>query len=547
MQQQGRKAAVGIIAPKEKINNMNRTNKTGIKDRIISLLNDISRGVYEKDEELKLALLAALSGESILLLGPPGVAKSMIARKIKYAFKDARSFDYLMSRFSTTDEVFGPVSISRLKQSDSYERNVDGYLPTADVVFLDEIWKAGPSIQNTLLTVINEKLFRNGNTEIHLPLKVLIGASNELPAQGEGLEALWDRFIIRIVCKPISNEENFYRMLLDDNGTQPVQTKYAITDAEFSKWQESIRNIIIPTDVLRSISVIRKSLESVIVQNSSVHRDIYVSDRRWKKITGLLKTSAFMHGRNAADITDLFVIHHCLWNNPEECDDVKQIVMKAVNVPLDNKLQRMRDLLDADLRATNVNTALKEIEKTGIDRQLKIYDNFYYYIIGHGTGNTYIFMTELRRLKTFTKDEIKKAVSPTQGIMYHPSNEPLRTVIRVMDEVGPESKIGKDAEAVNLYRDDEHLYINGARYDIDILAPGEKQQIRKCDAKPVSQIDYQSEIERAATEIDELEKRLSANIFISEEDRHGIERYCKELNRKIALMRVDIEKLVYVL
>src|SRR5574344_2197882 len=101
---------------------MNKTNKTGIKDRIISLLNDISRGVYEKYEELKLSLLAALSGESILLLGPPGVAKSMIARKIKYAFKDARSFDYLMSRFSTTDEGFGPGSISRLKQSDSYAR-----------------------------------------------------------------------------------------------------------------------------------------------------------------------------------------------------------------------------------------------------------------------------------------------------------------------------------------------------------------------------------------------------------------------------------------
>ena len=184
-------------------------------ERFKLLLQEMNRGIYEKETEISLSLLAALAGESIILLGPPGVAKSMVARQLKTAFREAQSFEYLMSRFSTPDEIFGPVSIQKLKTSDTYERAVEGYLPTADVAFLDEIWKAGPAIQNTLLTVINEKIFRNGNREMHLPLKLLVAASNELPAKGEGLEALWDRFVIRIESRPIKLEKNFRAMLLE--------------------------------------------------------------------------------------------------------------------------------------------------------------------------------------------------------------------------------------------------------------------------------------------------------------------------------------------
>lgn len=346
-------------------------------ERFKQLLGEMNRGIYEKETEISLSLLAALAGESIILLGPPGVAKSMVARQLKTAFRDAQSFEYLMSRFSTPDEIFGPVSIQKLKTSDTYERAMEGYLPTADVVFLDEIWKAGPAIQNTLLTVINEKIFRNGNREMHLPLKLLVAASNELPAKGEGLEALWDRFVIRIESRPIKLEKNFRAMLLDSHADFLGPTDFTdstdfsgftgglghadfadnadfsdlkITSEEYAEWTEKICKIGVKEEVLDAISTIRKSLRAVNVDEAAERRNIYVSDRRWKNIVRLLRTSAFMQDREEVDICDLLPIYHCLWQEPEERDAIRNIVIRALFSPFADKLVEMKNALAEDIK-----------------------------------------------------------------------------------------------------------------------------------------------------------------------------------------------------
>lgn len=346
-------------------------------ERFKQLLGEMNRGIYEKETEISLSLLAALAGESIILLGPPGVAKSMVARQLKTAFREAQSFEYLMSRFSTPDEIFGPVSIQKLKTSDTYERAVEGYLPTADVVFLDEIWKAGPAIQNTLLTVINEKIFRNGNREMHLPLKLLVAASNELPAKGEGLEALWDRFVIRIESRPIKLEKNFRAMLLEaptdflgptdftdstdfsgftgglghaDFADNADFSDLKITSEEYAEWTERIDKIGVKEAVLDAISAIRKSLRAVNVDEAAERRNIYVSDRRWKNIVRLLRTSAFMQDREEVDICDLLPIYHCLWQEPEERDAIRNIVIRALFSPFADKLVEMKNALAEDIK-----------------------------------------------------------------------------------------------------------------------------------------------------------------------------------------------------
>ena len=325
-------------------------------ERFKLLLQEMNRGIYEKNTEISLSLLAALAGESVILLGPPGVAKSMVARQLKTAFRDAQSFEYLMSRFSTPDEIFGPVSIQKLKTSDIYERAVEGYLPTADVVFLDEIWKAGPAIQNTLLTVINEKIFRNGNREMHLPLKLLVAASNELPAKGEGLEALWDRFVIRIESRPIKLEKNFRAMLLEAPTDFSDSTDFTdfsdlkITAEEYAEWAEKICKIGVKEEVLDAISAIRKSLRAVNVDEAAERRNIYVSDRRWKNIVRLLRTSAFMQDREEVDICDLLPVYHCLWQEPEERDAIRCIVIRALFSPFAEKLVEMKNALAEDIK-----------------------------------------------------------------------------------------------------------------------------------------------------------------------------------------------------
>lgn len=511
-----------------------------ITKRIQLLLADMNRGVYEKETEISLSLLAALSGESILLLGPPGVAKSMVARRLKRAFVDARAFEYLMSRFSTPDEIFGPVSISRLKDSDKYERVTEGYLPTADVVFLDEIWKAGPAIQNSLLTVINEKIFRNGDQELELPLKLLIAASNELPTQGEGLEALWDRFLIRIISTCVKDETSFYKMLLDEDDGEPEEaSSWQITNEEYAAWQEEIKRISVPADVLSCITEIRNNLGKVAIQDADIYRKVYVSDRRWKNIVRLLKASAFVHGRKEVDHTDMLPIYHCLWNEPDECADVRQIVIRALFASCIKELTSITRSLRSDLKVSRVREALEKAKKKGDHRDddLLVTDYFYYQIENHGTGNTYIFIVDYKNMKEYNPEN-----AATIGVMYTDPLNPKRTIIRTFSDTTQMREQG--AERITLYRDDKHIYINGVRFPMRRLKRGEQQQLWLGNLSLTNR-DYEAELETINRHIEKSIQDLSENIFVSGQDKKSVEEYVVTLRKEIAWARIDVRRLLY--
>lgn len=334
------------------------------------------RNMYLEREEVVDGLLVSLvARQHALLIGPPGTAKSAIITDLAKCITGCNYFQWLLTRFSTPEELFGPVSLKALEQ-DVYKRNTSQKLPEAHVAFVDEIFKANSAILNSLLTLINERLFYNNGSVIHAPLSSLIGASNEYPEDEEGLEALFDRFLLRYEVGYISDPKNFLSMLKGD-GLGVKRPTVSLQEIETLQTKaEMMTNI--PDDIFQTIGNIRDDLKK---------EGIIPSDRRFRQCLSLLKASAVLDGRTAVERKDLGLLKYSLWVSPEaeEKDVVRQVVDEYSLDPTDKQVagieQAVKEIAGqlhgVDFNDTNkvveinskIKTLLEELNKLPQERE----------------------------------------------------------------------------------------------------------------------------------------------------------------------------------
>ncbi len=283
-------------------------------DKLDKVLTYIKHSFIGKDEIIDLLGISLIAKENLFLLGPPGTAKSAIIRLLSQCLDGGKNFEYLLTRFTEPNEIFGPFDIRKLKEGELVT-NTEGMMPEASLIFLDEIFNANSAILNSLLTALNEKIFRRGRETRRLPALMFVGASNLLP-EDEALNALLDRFLIRVKCDYVDPDLLQEVLLAGWNFENKVQTEQpSVSPQEIIQLQNAARQI--------DLTPIRKQYIDII--HSLRNTGIKVSDRRAVKLQNLIAASALVCRRKEAVLSDLWVLKY-IWDTEEQIEILTGII-----------------------------------------------------------------------------------------------------------------------------------------------------------------------------------------------------------------------------
>ncbi|QZT33659.1 AAA family ATPase [Caldalkalibacillus thermarum TA2.A1] len=303
-------------------------------EKLIEIKSYLEGKFYEREKEIEGLLVALLARQHMLLIGPAGTAKSLLSVELAKIIEEANYFQWLLTRFSTPEELFGPVSLKELEQG-VYKRNTAGKLPEAHLAFVDEVFKANSAILNSLLTLINERLFYNNGHPVKTPLMTIVGASNEYPEEGEGLEALFDRFLLRYEVDYIADDQNFISMM---KGSNSLTEAPSITLDELHDLQFQTSLVDVPDEVFQTLAEIRRKLRDEGIQPS---------DRRFKQSLSLIQAKAVLDQRDTAQLQDLLILQNTLWETPEQRDVVTDIVKEHAQDKVTTVLEQFKaEILD---------------------------------------------------------------------------------------------------------------------------------------------------------------------------------------------------------
>jgi MoxR-like ATPase len=297
--------------------------------RVSAAFQDLARQMnaqfLDKQEIIRLMTISAIAGEHMVIVGPPGTAKSamidMFAKLI-----DAKYFEYLLTRFTEPNELFGPVDIRAFREG-TYTRKTETMLPEAEIVFLDEIFKSNSAILNSLLTILNERKFANGSRVLDVPLLSMFGASNEVP-NDDNLAAIFDRFLLRVVSDNLDSY-HFHNLIAKGIANEAALLTGKSTIARPLFGARDLHELHKRFDHHLAFSEdFLSKYKGLIFQIRS--EGISVSDRRVVKLLKLFAASAIVDGRDQANDSDFFILKH-IWNNLDQTEILEEIVAPVVD------------------------------------------------------------------------------------------------------------------------------------------------------------------------------------------------------------------------
>jgi MoxR-like ATPase len=296
-------------------------------DQVAAKLRTIEKELgdlfFERQGVVRALLVAMLAGEHSLLIGPPGTAKSELARELTSRFDGARFWEILLSKFTDPKAIFGPIDVAALTQG-KYVQMLDGRATTANVAFIDEIFKCSPAALNAMLALLNERLYHpeSGGDPIHCPLISAVTASNELPS-GDELSAIYDRLMVRVEVGYLADQNHFAGLLRSAVATSAPasRTTVDLTDLQ-AVVTKAVPAVKIPDGVVDAICALRASLR---------RKEHIVSDRRWKKAVRLIQAAAFLDGRSVATTSDMEILTCVLWESVADRPAIEREVLELTN------------------------------------------------------------------------------------------------------------------------------------------------------------------------------------------------------------------------
>ena len=289
----------------------------------------------ERDELIKLMELAIVTGTNLLMLGPPGTAKSAITYELCGRIENANYFQWMLNKTSDPSEILGPFSVKEM-ENDKFMRITTGKLPEAHIAFMDEVFKSNAPTLNALLTIMNEHIFYNDGKPVEVPLISMFGASNE-PPEDESLDAMYDRFIFRMNVQYIHDAANKKRMHSNyvDNraGLLNLVNKTTITLEEVQALQAAAKAVKVPKDIINKFIRLISDLD---------RQAVHISDRRQNECFKVMQGSAVLAGRNSVTLDDFKSLVYVLWEKEEHIPLIESSILKMVN-PYDDRFKELKE------------------------------------------------------------------------------------------------------------------------------------------------------------------------------------------------------------